>query len=259
MIDLFYTNGTILLYKVESWIELRRTHRIIGDIVGSFSHIPSLPMKISIEEALLLLEKGVVNIKEVEQTNLNLGMSQGDLEQYQENLLQSQVVHYKKIRKKQLEGMIDKIVEKRRQRNDTRSAEDILTEELEKSTVITADTMLWPILNSCDTVRTSRTISSDDLLKLTNKLKSLVYSDLWEKGYYVTHGDKFGGDFLVYVGDPICFHAVFIVKCVENDRTITPSEIVAFGRLGTAVKKRAVLASLIDNEISYITINWIDN
>lgn len=27
-----------------------------------------------------------------------------------------------------------------------------------------------------------------------------IFKDLWEKGYYVTCGQKFGGDFLVYPG-----------------------------------------------------------
>lgn len=30
--------------------------------------------------------------------------------------------------------------------------------------------------------------------------KYKVYKDLWEKEYYITSGDKFGGDFLVYPG-----------------------------------------------------------
>lgn len=32
-------------------------------------------------------------------------------------------------------------------------------------------------------------------------LRYKVFKDLWEKGFYVTHGEKFGGDFLVYPGN----------------------------------------------------------
>ena len=32
------------------------------------------------------------------------------------------------------------------------------------------------------------------------KLQYLVFKDLWENGYYLTDGSKFGGDFLVYPG-----------------------------------------------------------
>lgn len=32
------------------------------------------------------------------------------------------------------------------------------------------------------------------------KLKYAVFRDLWEKNYYLTSGQKFGGDFLAYPG-----------------------------------------------------------
>lgn len=40
----------------------------------------------------------------------------------------------------------------------------------------------------------------DPIVKQTTSLKCAVYQDLWEKGHYVTTGEKFGGDFLVYLG-----------------------------------------------------------
>ena len=35
----------------------------------------------------------------------------------------------------------------------------------------------------------------------TQKIKYIIYKDLWEKGYYVANGAKFGGDYLVYPGN----------------------------------------------------------
>lgn len=32
-------------------------------------------------------------------------------------------------------------------------------------------------------------------------LKAKIYEDLWHKGYYITDGEKFGGDFLLYPGN----------------------------------------------------------
>lgn len=32
------------------------------------------------------------------------------------------------------------------------------------------------------------------------RLRYKTFKDLWERGYYVTSGEKFGGDFLVYPG-----------------------------------------------------------
>lgn len=65
---------------------------------------------------------------------------------------------------------------------------------------------------------------------------------------------------MIFLGDPVIYHAVFIVHCVENaDKQINPTEIVSFGRLGTSVKKRSVLASAKENVVSYITLNWMDS
>lgn len=35
---------------------------------------------------------------------------------------------------------------------------------------------------------------------LTERNRCIVYQDLWEKGFYMTSGAKFGGDFLAYPG-----------------------------------------------------------
>ena len=54
------------------------------------------------------------------------------------------------------------------------------------------------------------------------KLRYQVFEDLWEKGYYLTSGVYFGGDFLAYPGDPIRYHSFFIVIIVPWGKKITP-------------------------------------
>lgn len=44
------------------------------------------------------------------------------------------------------------------------------------------------------------------------QIKYKIYKDLWEKGYYISSGEKFGGDFLVYPGVLSSFY--------NNDETI---------------------------------------
>jgi len=34
-------------------------------------------------------------------------------------------------------------------------------------------------------------------------LRQDIFKDLWERGFYLTDGTKFGADFLAYPGDPI--------------------------------------------------------
>ena len=87
--------------------------------------------------------------------------------------------------------------------------------------------------------------------------KFAVFRDLWEKGYYLTGGTKFGGDFLAYPGDPLKFHSHYIVVCVEEDQLLTPYFLVQKGRLGTNVKKTVLLCSLnSDGTINYQSLNW---
>ena len=38
-------------------------------------------------------------------------------------------------------------------------------------------------------------------LGVRDEIKLRVFADLWERGYYVTRGVKFGGDFLAYRGE----------------------------------------------------------
>lgn len=156
--------------------------------------------------------------------------------------------------------MIDDIVAAKRKRGDKRPSEEIFSEELEKSCKVTKDNVIWPILLTPLTPGDNCVeVPREEISKSTTELKYRVYRDLWKKGYYITTGHKFGADFLVYLGDPIAYHAVFIVHCIEDpDHEMHPSEVVAIGRLATSVKKRAVLATLKDSEVSYITMNWID-
>lgn len=255
MITLYFQQGNILLYNVEDWIVLRKVHRIIGDIIGNSLHIPSLPVKISPEEAIFLCDKGIVEVREI----IKYEYKNSQIDKFETQMLEYQIADYKKTRKIQLENVIDMIMEQRRKNNDNRSKEEILKEELEKSSPVTKENMIWPIL-LCEDVQESNTrlVSTDIIQNLTTRIRIKTFQDLHSKGYYLTDGAKFSGDFLVYFGDPICYHAIFIVKCVKHDQKISTMEIVTFGRLGTSVKKRAVLASLVDDVICYLTINWID-
>eukprot|EP00871_Galdieria_phlegrea_P000134 jgi/Galph1/1120/GphlegSOOS_G5799.1 len=69
-----------------------------------------------------------------------------------------------------------------------------------------------------------------------------VFLDLWQRGFYLSSGVKFGADFLAYAGDPILFHASLAVSITERDAVMSPRDMVAFGRLGVSTRKRATLA-----------------
>ncbi|KAG7092403.1 hypothetical protein E1B28_008760 [Marasmius oreades] len=86
-----------------------------------------------------------------------------------------------------------------------------------------------------------------------------VFKDLWEQGYFLGGGIKFGGDYLVYPGDPLRYHSHFAATVIESPTAVLrPMEIVAHGRLGTATKKTHLLCCWDDakKRVRYISIEW---
>lgn len=81
-----------------------------------------------------------------------------------------------------------------------------------------------------------------------DKCRLFAFKDLWNHGYYLSEGSKFGADFLVYQGDPMRFHAKYLVICIESlERDFPehrPQELVGRCRLGTTVTKTVLLAWL---------------
>ncbi|KAI8098098.1 tRNA intron endonuclease [Gilbertella persicaria] len=92
--------------------------------------------------------------------------------------------------------------------------------------------------------------------KISETLRSMVFEYFWSKGFYLTSGIKFGGDFLLYPGDPMCVHSEYIVQTVDSEEEIASLELVGMGRLATNVKKTFVLASIMNEMMTYYSIEW---
>jgi tRNA-splicing endonuclease subunit Sen34 len=83
---------------------------------------------------------------------------------------------------------------------------------------------------------------------------------LWQQGFFVSCGSKFGGDFLVYPGDPSRFHAEFVAIVVAWAELLSPLQLSSFGRLGTAVKKTPLLCAVDDTGMpQYLSLRWAGN
>ena len=61
------------------------------------------------------------------------------------------------------------------------------------------------------------------------------------RGYFITPGLRFGGDFSVYPGDPYRYHAHYLANSYDWDEKIPMLDLLTSGRLGTAVKKSFLL------------------
>jgi len=113
-----------------------------------------------------------------------------------------------------------------------------------------------------------------------DQLKSATFHELRKRGFFVTSGDKFGGDFLAYPGDPLLFHAKFVVICHlpskpppthpnfysstsdphQKRRSEREQEAlqVARCRLGTAVNKTVLISTFRDatSKVKFTELRW---
>ncbi|KAF5365624.1 hypothetical protein D9758_003283 [Tetrapyrgos nigripes] len=94
---------------------------------------------------------------------------------------------------------------------------------------------------------------------LHDRAKCGVFRDLWEQGYFMGGGIRFGGDYLIYPGDPLRYHSHFAATVIDSPTSeLRPMEIVAHGRLGTATKKTHLFCGWDDEkkEASYLSVEW---
>lgn len=96
-----------------------------------------------------------------------------------------------------------------------------------------------------------------------DEYKFKIYSYLHLRNYYLTCGAKFGGDFLVYKGDPLIYHSLFILKCLPSKAEfskLTIKDIITYGRLATNVKKSYLIAYIDNNHqndnVIFTCISW---
>ena len=80
-----------------------------------------------------------------------------------------------------------------------------------------------------------------------------VFQDLWERGYYMTSGLKYGGHFLVYTDDPSQSHSTFIALVLSWQQHLS---LPALARVAGKVKKKVLLCSPKDDQIHYFTLEW---
>ncbi|KPP69628.1 hypothetical protein Z043_111597 [Scleropages formosus] len=89
------------------------------------------------------------------------------------------------------------------------------------------------------------------------EIRFRVFRDLRNKGFYLTSGGKFGGDYLVYPGDPLRFHAHFIALCVALETALPLCDVLALSRLGVNVKKTVLLCSpSSEGTVAYTSLQW---
>lgn len=105
-------------------------------------------------------------------------------------------------------------------------------------------------------------LDHEDIVELGKKLysdfssKFLVYKDLREKGWIVRPGLKYGADFSIYKYGPHLEHAPLLINVFSKEKELLGIDFVRAGRLATSVKKKWVLALVLNGKTEYLTFQW---
>ncbi|WWD16687.1 hypothetical protein CI109_101117 [Kwoniella shandongensis] len=75
-----------------------------------------------------------------------------------------------------------------------------------------------------------------------------VFTTLQSLNLRMGLGPRFGGEYLIYPGDYLRYHAHFTSQVIVRDEPIRPAEIVAWGRLGTGTKKAGLICCWDDGQ-----------
>jgi len=275
------------VWNEEDAMKLRNEYRICGVAIGSLPRKPwqntvfSLPLMVMAVEVHFCLTNGFAVLKAYSTETFDTSKEQEAsiqtfrLKRKQLEDEQIRIFKREKLEKSKLYYGRKKMKKDKKQWMKMRGEDEEPEEKnQEDSSVNVAETNNMETISEGDrryydhSIRVHIPTSSAEQLLVTCKFNypktskdSLffsVYNDLWMKGYYITSAEKFGGDFLVYSGDPLRYHSKFIVIIMDSKDELTPQQLVVHGRLGSAVKKTVVLASVDEKceSVFYTSLSW---
>ncbi|XP_072744758.1 tRNA-splicing endonuclease subunit Sen34 [Anoplolepis gracilipes] len=293
-IYLIVSKNNVFVWNANDWLRLRQDHRIIGELVGSFPRstrqdvFSGLPLLLLPEEVTLLLEKKIACL--IQCSSLEKPPTESlnkKFQEYRDTLYIQQIECLRENRRKQITSVMDKIVEGKKRKIlglhtskktmkkplDKKTQEALDSIEINTQTLLEEELAKLPNLSKTEALVQTHTaypwFNKDDIkvvewnypLTPNQRHKYKVYKDLWEKEYYITSGEKFGGDFLVYPGDPIMFHSQFIIQCKCKDEEMSITELVAQCRVSCHVRKTLVFATYYEEEdrVKYQSFQWAEN
>lgn len=120
---------------------------LLAALIEVTYYLVALPIKLTPEETVLLVKKGIAKLVEYKQIkSAPPEENKQKVTQFTAELIKEERKVYLEVRKQELENTIDKIVTGKRKRGDETPVKDILTAELKKSgAAVTKETMIWPI------------------------------------------------------------------------------------------------------------------
>ncbi|XP_023171415.2 tRNA-splicing endonuclease subunit Sen34 [Drosophila hydei] len=264
-------NGTGYVFDVDDYMELRMKYRIMGALVGTAnskgwsSSEAALPLELTKCETQLLIDEGLA-ILVSKTASLTKSPSLDILQNNQQELtsrLEAQADVLKAEKMRETERHVDKILSGKRNKLVKQGKAD-------EAAALTSENVIQEVANNfefdlqnalvelpCPHMTNHDGRLWTDPICDRNSLKYRVFRDLWGRGKFVTCGDAFGADFLIYPGDPLLYHASHIV-IIQSTPAIRPLELIAKVRLSVTVNKSCVFAyeETDGNIIVYQTVAW---
>uniref|UniRef100_A0A2M4CUZ2 tRNA-splicing endonuclease subunit Sen34 n=2 Tax=Anopheles darlingi TaxID=43151 RepID=A0A2M4CUZ2_ANODA len=265
-----------LIYDAEDYFTLRGVYRIVGNLIGiPVSHPRNvnqqgLPAVLSCYELKLLLEKNLVRLVDKNaafmtapndsQTERYLNMTQQQKEELRKPVIEKRLESFRKHLPRIIEGKRQKLI---KSGHDLKgiyiTPERVLQDERDRLAKEPFDILLQ--------LPTKHPLEVDSSflplhLSAEETLKFRVFKALWNEGGYITVGDAFGCDFLLYPDDPLYFHASHMVHVLKDKaRRLDVKYLIRICRLAIVVNKLCVIAYLDDrcDGVVFETVEWEGN
>lgn len=268
-------SDTFVLYDINTITWLRKTHNILGVLVGTLPQFPQqnvflgLPLELQSEEARLLVEKGVAYI--IDDLKWHTAGMQSMTTIQKETFKMALCSQGKEAARKENEKremVRDKAMKRAQDRNkcdgdDVLKTEDVCVAEEAKEDKAKEDEALFDKISQSSFAKEPNSskptdtkpdswiitpVTSSPPLQLPpvkpsstlppiNPSSYALFKHLHSLGYFISPGLRFGCQFLVYPGDPLRFHSHFLAMAIEWEEEIDLLDLVGGGRLGTGVKK----------------------
>ncbi|XP_074597953.1 tRNA splicing endonuclease subunit 34 [Brevipalpus obovatus] len=252
---LHYNNGSILVWDAADALNLRKDHRILGQLIGPFPGSSSqvnengLPLSLMKEEARLLIDKNMADLVEFDST-----VQSDSVEIFRQHTQKVKIEAQEAARQKraqELETRIKDIVVKRSKRLEGRESE---MESIDENSLIkekldifeASNKNVFPVqIFTKSPWNHDGAIINNSWLYPSNKRERIKYNtfkDLYGKGYYIMSGLRFGCDYLVYESDPLVMHARYMVLCKDPRDDLTALQLISLSRTSVQVNKQLMIA-----------------
>ena len=255
------TADQYLLYDADTVLWLRKSHRILGVLMGSLPQFPQqnvfqgLPLRLQVEEAQLLCEKGlafVVDDFKIHMrylTYIDAGQRKRFTDQLESQGLKLAQVNASAKEERSLkhrQKRIDKSLTGSNSPLDLREDEPFFSDIPIKYVNKTSSPASGQA-TKCHAYAMTPTASYPPLPipvmenkgpdPVAGQASYALFKHLYEQSYVLSPGLRFGCRFLIYPGDPLRYHSHFLANSYDWDQEIDLIDIISGGRLGTGVKK----------------------